>query len=196
MEEKTDRRIKRTRQLLIHALTTLMKEKSIKDITIKELCETADINRGTFYLHYKDIYDMLEQTELDLLTQFSEALKKHKPENTKDFPYPLFLEIFHLIDNNSELCYALLSPHGDISFLTKMKHLFEQQCIHEWLLSYHSGDYMPNYEYFSTYLISGCAVLIEVWLAQGKKESPEEMARLISTLISTGMKSLPPSYGE
>jgi AcrR family transcriptional regulator len=53
MEAKTDRRIKRTRYLLVHALTSLMLKKSIKDITVKELCESVDINRGTFYLHYK-----------------------------------------------------------------------------------------------------------------------------------------------
>lgn len=48
METKTDRRIKRTRYLLVYALTSLMLKKSIKDITVKELCESVDINRGTF----------------------------------------------------------------------------------------------------------------------------------------------------
>ena len=75
METKTDRRIKRTRYLLVHALTSLMLKKSIKDITVKELCESVDINRGTFYLHYKDIYDMLEQTEQGLLEQFEQVFK-------------------------------------------------------------------------------------------------------------------------
>ena len=74
METKTDRRIKRTRYLLVHALTSLMLKKSIKDITVKELCESVDINRGTFYLHYKDIYDMLEQTEQGLLEQFEQVI--------------------------------------------------------------------------------------------------------------------------
>ena len=55
MENNIDRRVMRTKTLLIHSLSTLMKQKNIKDITVKELCELADINRGTFYLHYKDI---------------------------------------------------------------------------------------------------------------------------------------------
>ena len=79
MEAKTDRRIKRTRYLLVHALTSLMLKKSIKDITVKELCESVDINRGTFYLHYKDIYDMLEQTEQELLEQFEQVFKNYHP---------------------------------------------------------------------------------------------------------------------
>lgn len=84
METKTDRRIKRTRYLLVHALTSLMLKKSIKDITVKELCESVDINRGTFYLHYKDIYDMLEQTEQGLLEQF-EGLQKLSPGSYSGF---------------------------------------------------------------------------------------------------------------
>ena len=125
METKTDRRIKRTRYLLVHALTSLMLKKSIKDITVKELCESVDINRGTFYLHYKDIYDMLEQTEQGLLEQFEQVFKNYHPDHTPDFPYPLFVEIFQIIDQNSNLCCALLSPNGDISFSVKIKKLFE-----------------------------------------------------------------------
>ena len=99
MEAKTDRRIKRTRYLLVHALTSLMLKKSIKDITVKELCESVDINRGTFYLHYKDIYDMLEQTEQGLLEQFEQVFKNYHPDHTPDFPYPLFVEIFQIIEH-------------------------------------------------------------------------------------------------
>ena len=121
MEAKTDRRIKRTRYLLVHALTSLMLKKSIKDITVKELCESVDINRGTFYLHYKDIYDMLEQTEQELLEQFEQVFKNYHPDHTPDFPYPLFVEIFQIIDQNSNLCCALLSPNGDISFLSRSR---------------------------------------------------------------------------
>ena len=66
MEAKTDRRITRTRYLLVHALTSLMLKKSIKDITVKELCESVDINRGTFYTHYRDIYDLMHQIEEEM----------------------------------------------------------------------------------------------------------------------------------
>lgn len=196
MAEKTDRRVKRTKYLLLHALTTLMKEKSIKDITVKELCETTDINRGTFYLHYKDIYDMLEKVEQELLQQLEQIFKSYHPDNTPDFPYPLFVEIFELIDENSDLCCALLSSNGDISFLTKMKKMFEQQYIHEWVKKHHSSEFIPTYEYFTNFLVSGCSGLIETWLAHGKVESPEEMAALISKLIATGMTSIYPPCSE
>ena len=54
--EKMDRRVRRTRNLLLQGLIRLMNEKDIKDISVRELSDLADINRGTFYLHYTDIY--------------------------------------------------------------------------------------------------------------------------------------------
>jgi AcrR family transcriptional regulator len=61
--KKEDRRVRRTKKLLTQALTELMQQKQVKEITVKELTDLADMNRGTFYLYYKDIYDMLESIE-------------------------------------------------------------------------------------------------------------------------------------
>ena len=72
----TDRRIRRTRALLRQGLIQLMDTKDIKDISVKELSDLADINRGTFYLHYNDIYDMLGKMEDELFTEFNEILDR------------------------------------------------------------------------------------------------------------------------
>ena len=61
-----DRRVRRTKAQLRQALTELLREKDLRSITVRELTERADVNRGTFYAHYKDIYDMLEQCEAQL----------------------------------------------------------------------------------------------------------------------------------
>ena len=55
--KKEDRRVRRTKKLLTQALTELMQQKQIKDITVTELTEKADMNRGTFYLYYRDVFD-------------------------------------------------------------------------------------------------------------------------------------------
>ena len=56
-----DRRILRTRAQLKSALTALLAEKDIQDITVSELADKVDISRGTFYLHYKNVFDMLQK---------------------------------------------------------------------------------------------------------------------------------------
>lgn len=67
MEEKVvDRRVRKTKRQLRLALMKLMADKSIKDISVRELAAIADINRGTFYIHYKDVYDLLSSLEDEL----------------------------------------------------------------------------------------------------------------------------------
>ena len=62
-----DRRVRRTKQLIKQSLIELMHEKPFKDITVKDITERADLNRGTFYLHYVDIYDLLSKIEDETL---------------------------------------------------------------------------------------------------------------------------------
>lgn len=59
--EPVDRRVRKTRRQLRECLITLLKEKKVQDITVRELTDMADLNRGTFYLHYKDVFDLLEK---------------------------------------------------------------------------------------------------------------------------------------
>ena len=65
-EKKTDQRIRLTRTLLKNALVQLMQENHISKISVRALCETAGINRSTFYLHYTDPYDLLASVEKEV----------------------------------------------------------------------------------------------------------------------------------
>ncbi|GGI17363.1 TetR/AcrR family transcriptional regulator [Gottfriedia solisilvae] len=71
----TDPRILRTRQLIKNALVELLGEMDIKKITVNRLAERATINRVTFYLHYRDIPDMLEKMADDMIEEFSMVIK-------------------------------------------------------------------------------------------------------------------------
>ena len=72
---KNDQRIRLTKMLIRRAFLDLLRTKPMQGISIKELCTAAGINRGTFYSHYADIYDLLEQIEDDMMHDFQEALK-------------------------------------------------------------------------------------------------------------------------
>ena len=57
---KENRSVRNTKKRLKSSLMILLKEKPASKVTVKELCELADINRGTFYYHYTDIFDMIK----------------------------------------------------------------------------------------------------------------------------------------
>lgn len=65
-----DHRVRVTKMLIRRAFTGLLSIKPIQSISIKELCEQAGINRGTFYTHYQDIYDLLADVENEMKQDF------------------------------------------------------------------------------------------------------------------------------
>lgn len=67
MTEKIDKRIVKTTKNIKRVLVELMAEEGFKNVTVRQIVNRAKINRGTFYLHYKDKFDLLEQLEKDLL---------------------------------------------------------------------------------------------------------------------------------
>ena len=68
-EKKMDSRVRRTKKLLREGLAQLMQEKSVKKISVRELSDLVEINRGTFYLHYKDIFDLVKEIEDELFEE-------------------------------------------------------------------------------------------------------------------------------
>lgn len=189
--EHNDRRIKRTKKALREALTTLMMKKNFKDITIKELTDLADVNRGTFYLHYLDIYDLLEKIEQEMFEQFRSVIDKYSIEELTQNPYPLFIEIYQFISNNSDMCIVLLSENGDIAFLEKLKNIVRHKGLKDWMYirkDTKEADH-TNYEYFYAFIVSGCIGLISSWLENNRRESPEEMAKLTMELLLSGIRS-------
>ena len=84
-EKRVDRRIRRTKRLLRQALAELMNEKEFKDITVKEITERADLNRGTFYFHYTDTYDLKDKIENELVDVFRESLDSYQPTEDNGF---------------------------------------------------------------------------------------------------------------
>ena len=73
---KDDQRTRMTRKLLQKALVDLMREKPLKDITVKALCQQAEVNRSTFYLHYYDIYDLMEELEGQIGAELTAVLEE------------------------------------------------------------------------------------------------------------------------
>lgn len=87
-----DMRIEKTKQSIINAFIEIRSHKEVERITVKELCEKARINKSTFYAHYKDIYDLSDQLETELVDSIMENFSH--PENLLQNPADFTKEIF------------------------------------------------------------------------------------------------------
>ena len=123
MKQGEDRRVTRTRRLLRQALVKRMREKSVSSITVKELCDECDINRGTFYSHYSDVAALLESIENDLFAQLQQMLAQLSTEEmlSRNNPSRTMVALFEFLRENADICAALLCDNGDPAFIERVR---------------------------------------------------------------------------
>ena len=184
--EPVDRRVRKTRRQLRECLITLLKEKKVQDITVRELTDMADLNRGTFYLHYKDVFDLLEKTEAELQEDFNQLVCKHYAVDLKQRPSVIFNEIYSLVYDNADLIEILLGENGDLNFVNRLKQLIREKCLKDWMEVFRSGN-AAAFDAFFSFIVSGCIGLVQYWLQTGLKETPEQMAKLTEHIITKGI---------
>ena len=184
-QKKEDRRVRRTKKLLTQALTQLLQEKQINEITVKELTDLADMNRGTFYLYYKDIFDMLEKIEDGLFESLDEIVSLHEHDDVARQTAPILLDLFHFIEDNQEMCRVLLSPHGDMNFLHRLNEVVREKCLRAWPnIRKEKGE--ADFDYHYSFVVFGCAGIIRAWVNRNCPESAEKMAEMAYGMILRG----------
>ena len=183
-----DRRVRKTRAALKKALTTLLLEKSINAISVKELTDMADINRGTFYLHYKDVYDLLGQSEEELMEGLKTMVNSFSAESVNTDPRRLFKELYTLCKRDADIVRILISENGDLKFLNSMKELLKEKCLHDWSINLRELN-SEHFDAHYAFIVGGCLNLLQYWFASGMKESPEELADITGTFINHAGKA-------
>jgi|ADurb_Val_03_Slu_FD_contig_41_1157188_length_886_multi_3_in_0_out_0_1 AcrR family transcriptional regulator len=184
-----DRRVRKTKKNLKESLATLLLEKNINDITVQELVNRADINRGTFYLHYRDIYDMLSQIEAEMLEELDDISRLFPVQQPKESPGPYISAMFQYIADNQTFCKMLLGPYGDMAFVEKLKTLVKEKCLRSLMETWPASE-TQRYEYFASYAVAGCIGLLQTWMDTGMKESPQELAKVAEGMINNGIDYL------
>ena len=183
--KKEDRRVRRTKKLLTQALTQLLQQKQVNEITVKELTDLADMNRGTFYLYYKDIYDMLEKIEDELFENLNGIIALRENAEMSAQAKPILRDLFSFIEDNQEMCRVLLSPNGDMNFLHRLNEVMREKCLHLYKAAEPKGS-EDEFDYHYSFIIFGCAGIIRAWVNRGCPEKAEEMADLASRMILSG----------
>ena len=107
---KTDKRSIRTRKAIKFALCKMVKTHELSDISITDIAKMAGINRNSFYTHYKNIYNILDDINNDILVFTEGIIKKHTYAAFTEDPYPVMCEFSNAIANNKYFSEYLLYP--------------------------------------------------------------------------------------
>lgn len=182
MEKKVDRRVIKTRRQLKKGLAALMKEKSVNQITVKELVEEVAINRSTFYLHFKDIQDLLREIEENMEAQIKRAIEEHPIVSGNENAFYFIEDMFRVLDEEREISKALIGPNGDMGFIHRIERIIKENS--RGTLEKMFPGKKEDLKYFYAFCLSGCLGLVKVWLNEGEEKSPEEMAQMTFNMIA------------
>ena len=121
----SDKRVIRTKKSIRTALFKLMESKDITSITISELTSLANVNRRTFYTHYSNVTDILDETESEIVDSIAEMISRFDNTSLADSTYNLFLELNKLINEQYGFYFQLMKSDFRGVLLSRMKNVFK-----------------------------------------------------------------------
>ena len=175
-----NRSVRNTKKRLKDGFLQLLQEKPVNEISVKELTALADMNRGTFYTHYSDVYDLLGRIEDDYFAEFERSLAA--TATTREELYAALLNMFRYLGENSQFFIAITGRNGDKSFGERLGRLMEDKCEGFWLRCF-PGMPRNTFEIYKVFLLSGLHGLIRYWLFCGEHATAEDMAAAASNMI-------------
>ncbi|MDR0451308.1 MAG: TetR/AcrR family transcriptional regulator, partial [Treponema sp.] len=175
----------KTKSALKQAFISLLAQKSIKEISVRELTDLADINRGTFYLHYRDVYDFFTSIEGEVLAEFDRFIQTY--QHHPPLQLSLLLNLFQYIADNVQVFQAILK-NGETKFLDRLIGICRPLDEGEFQRLYEHWT-PEHYSYNYDFIAHGCVAMLRRWLEQGMPETPEYMAHLAEQMIITCVKN-------
>ncbi|UKS64686.1 TetR/AcrR family transcriptional regulator [Rossellomorea marisflavi] len=190
---KTDRRQIRTKQLIRDALLDLIPQKGLTKITVKDLTERADINRGTFYLHYKDVADLTDQLKEDIFADIPLLTSKIDPTDIKvaaknNEPYEPIQKLLEYLLSHSDFLRVMLLPQGDPQLTVQLKSSMKENMLKKF--DQYLGPESPSpavpADYFMAYITSANIGLLSHWMMSGNDLPVEDIALMMTKIMSQG----------
>ena len=187
MNKKTDRRVKRTKTRLKEVLVELLQIKELQKIRVNELCERADINRSTFYLHYNNVFDLWKNIEDDIISGFNDILYTFKAKEILTKPLPMLFEVTTFLEKEHILNRELFRCRESVVLLEKIKGCFIDYFTENTreIINSESGIEMQIY---ADFVISGSVTLFYRWFLGELNISLKELAVSIEKLITGGVE--------
>ena len=166
MNTKNNRRRRESIERIKKVFIELLQTKELHEITVSDICKRCELNRSTFYANYADIYELADKVGEDLEREVDLL---YETETTQSFNSNDYLKLFRHIKEN-QLVYCTYFKLGyDNQFKLKYydihqaKQHFDNQHI----------------EYHIEFFRSGLNAIVKKWIADGCRETPEEMDEII-----------------
>ena len=179
MNEK-DKRVVQTRLKIRQALLMLMQRKPVSQVTVKEICDLAGINRNTFYAHYGAPVDILAVIQ----EEYNDKMQRLREDaiQTGDVQ-ALILGIMKTLLDNRDFCMVLYGENNDSGLQDRVLHDAYSQIMLSWIESGTKAQ-ADHLRWLFVFLSGGIDSMIRTWVKDGMREPPEQIARQAAMMCS------------
>ena len=178
MNTKNNQRARSTDESIVRTVYGIMvtEKKPASKITVREVCEKAQINRSTFYAHFLDVYDVVEKVERNMAERLTKTfLQKLEEGAGLDVCYASLFDFVREYKEFYRLYFSAASQSGLIGVAWDL--LRERTGALSWeQFGYESKDELI---YHGEFFIYGMSAMLRCWIERDCKETPEELLAIL-----------------
>ena len=176
--KKTDSRVRYSKMVLREALLKILQTKHIDKVTVKELCQEANVNRGTFYQHYVAPNDLLMEIERQFI---DENMAYFSPYMNEGYEASQLSGMFACILKNKEMCRIIMGNNGNPRFLERLQEMVREGVVEGWCKEY--PDYTrSDLNHVFNFIFSGSMRMILDWIEDDQGMSTADLASRLDRL--------------
>jgi AcrR family transcriptional regulator len=176
---------------LRQALIALLEERGFDSITVNDLCDRADLNRGTFYNHFRDKENLLAVLEDEVMADIAALQERMQRISLADMlayrvagtPLPLLVDLFDYLREQSDFLHAVLGPGGDARFAPRLREAVCENLVQNILHEKYRTNPTAFVDYYVAFYASAYLGIITRWIERGTLETSEDMARIAMRLF-------------
>ena len=184
-ERKPDRRVLKTKKAIRTAFAKLLCEKDLDKITIKDIADTADINRKTFYNYYSGVYQIIDEIENEVVDNFEKSIQDLQAEDYFKNPYKIFDIISDALNQDLDFYGYLLKMNTNVSLVSKIIEILKDKTM-ENVAARVDAD-RERLSVLVEYTVSGMVATYKSWFNSDKKLSLREVSDIMGRLWYNGI---------
>lgn len=189
---KTDRRIVRTRRAIHNAFVELFTTKDIRSITVQDIADLADINRKTFYNHYNDIGELIDELENEIIVAFDEAMEGIDLSEALEDPEEICRRLLAIGYNLQDVCTHLMQIEYDGPMVNKISEALISSIRKTSGNQIHVDD--RTLKQMMDFAVAGMLQNYQTWFYSDRSESIEDLSMCLARMIVNGFNGVRNAY--
>jgi AcrR family transcriptional regulator len=189
-KQKENRKTRYTKAALRDSLLELMQQKSLPHISLKEICELADVSRSTFYTYYNNQYDLLKHVEDEILEKIGALFgKAHAIQKTENADFVAIAEeMLRFMADNKNAMGVLFGQNSDERFKNKFVRYFIKQVINSGNVNLSKKNDLKKEMLPFYFIIGGIISVLSEWIQNNMSIPIPEFAKYLTKMAANVMK--------